>query len=86
LLYTNAVVPYSAKFNATQAGAKRCVLNDYQVKDPVTGFSIYTEWTTSYILNEARKAGIQEIHYMDMKTLSILNGLYKRESLIIYGD
>jgi hypothetical protein len=80
------VAPYSVKFNATQAGTKRCVINDHQVKEPVTGFSIYSEWTTRYILDEARKAGIQEIYYMDIKTLSILNGVYKRESLFIYGD
>ena len=86
LIYTNTVVPFSKEFKATQVGTKRCVIINHQVKEPVTGYNLYAEWTTSYILDEARKAGIKDINYIDKKTLSILAGIYKRESLIIYGD
>jgi hypothetical protein len=86
LIFTNTVVPYSKEFKGTQVGTKRCVINNYQVKEPVTGFNLYAEWSTSFILDEARKAGIKDIYYIDKKTLSILGGVYKRESLIIYGD
>ena len=86
LIYTNSVVPYSKEFKGTQVGTKRCVINNHQVKEPVTRFNFYAEWTTSYILDEARKAGITDITYIDKRTLSILGGVYKRESLIIYGD
>ncbi|HEY6873793.1 MAG TPA: hypothetical protein VI298_13805 [Geobacteraceae bacterium] len=86
LLYTNMVEPYSAKFDRTPVGAKRCVITSHQIKEPVTGANVYVEWTASFILNEAHKAGIEKIHYMDKRTLSVLLGIYKRESLIIYGD
>lgn len=86
LIYSHTVAPYSVRFNETPVGAKRCVINNYQVKEPVTGYNMYAEWSTSYILEEARKAGITNINYMDRKTLSILNGVYKRETLIVYGD
>jgi hypothetical protein len=86
LIYSDITAPYSTKFTETPAGTKRCVINSHQVKEPVTGYNIYAEWSWSHILSEARKAGITEIQYMDKRTLSILNGIYKRESLIVYGD
>ncbi len=86
LLYTNQIEPYSGKFDRTPVGTKRCVITSHQIKEPVTGASIYVEWTSSFILSEARKAGIKDIYYMDKKTLSVLLGIYKRESLIVYGD
>jgi len=86
LIYSNTVVPYSTGFNETPIGTKSCVIKNYQIKEPVTGYSMYAEWSTSFILEEARKEGITNIYYMDKKTLSILNDIFKRESLIVYGD
>ncbi|HXV21168.1 MAG TPA: TRL domain-containing protein [Desulfuromonadales bacterium] len=62
------------------------MIRSHQIKEPVTGRSIYAEWSADLILREAQKAGIKEIYYMDKRTLSILVGIYKRESLIVYGD
>lgn len=86
LIYSDTVAPYSTKFNETPAGTRRCVISSHQIREPVTGRNIYAEWTSSFILNEARKAGITEIYYMDKRTLSVLFGIYRRESLLIYGD
>ena len=85
-LYSNTVEPYSQEFDNTPVGSKRCVVNDYQLKEPVTGYNISAEWTGSYLLREAKKAGISNIYYIDKRTLSLLNGLYKRDSYIIYGN
>jgi len=86
LLYSNTVVPYSKKFSETPIGTKSCVIDLHQIKEPISGYNIYAEWSWRYILNEAQKAGIRDIYYMDKKTLSILFGTYKHESLLIYGD
>jgi hypothetical protein len=86
IIYSDTTAPYSTKFIETPVGTKQCEIHSHQVKEPTTGYNIYAEWSWSQILNEARKAGITEIHYMDKRTLSILNGIYKRESLIVYGD
>lgn len=85
-IYSDTVVPHSKRHNQTPLGSKRCEINTHQVKEPVSGYNIYAEWTTSQILNEARRGGISEIYYMDKRTVSILLGIYKRESLIIHGD
>jgi hypothetical protein len=34
----------------------------------------------------AREAGITDLHHIDIKTLSILLGTYRRQTLIVYGD
>jgi hypothetical protein len=86
ILYTHRVTPYSTCFGATQAGTKKCVINQHRISEPVTGAGIHAAWTAERIRDEARKAGIQNICYMDRKTFSVLLGIYKRESLIIYGD
>lgn len=86
LIYSDTTAPYSSEFNETPVGTKRCVIRSHQIKEPVTGRSIYAEWSADLILREAQKAGIKEIYYMDKRTLSILVGIYKRESLIVYGD
>jgi hypothetical protein len=85
-IYTDTTVPYTKVFRETPAGAKQCVLNDHQIKDPVTGINLSVEWTAELIKSEANKAGIKNIYYIDQRTFSILFGIYKRKSLIIYGD
>jgi len=47
---------------------------------------MYVEWSNDYISKEARKAGINNIYYIDKKTLSIFRDVFKREKLVIYGD
>jgi TRL-like protein family len=86
ILYSNTVEPYSEEFNATPIGTKSCVINSHEIEDPLTGYNISAEWTTNAILDAARKAGIREIHYIDKKTLSLFNGVYRRETLIVHGD
>ena len=85
-IYSDTTVPYSKVFRETPVGTKRCVLNDYQIKEPVTGFNISAEWTAERIKSEANTAGIKDIYYIDQRTFSILFGIYKRKSLLIYGD
>ena len=86
LIYSDTVVPYSKRFDDAPIGTKRCVIDSHQIKEPITRYNIYAEWSLSHILTEAKKAGISDIYYMDKRTLSILFGIYKHESLLIYGD
>ena len=86
LLYTNKVIPYSDNFKETPIASKVCYVDDFKVKEPVSGFNLQAEWMTSAVINEARKAGIKEIHYADMKIFSVLLGLYTKKTLIVYGD
>jgi len=86
ILFSHTVEPYSEEFQTTPVGTKSCVVNSHEIQDPLTGYNASAAWTTSAIQKAARHAGISEIHYIDKKSLSFLNGLYRRESLVIYGD
>ena len=86
IIYSNTVVPYSQEFKETPVGTKSCVIDDYQLTEPLTRVAVAADWSTNYILVEAEKAGVKDIHYIDIKTVSILLGIYKHKSLIIYGD
>jgi len=44
------------------------------------------EWDTDEIMRLAREEGITDLHHIDIKTLSVLLGLYRRQTLIVYGD
>ena len=85
-LYTNKVIPFSENFHETPKGSKICYVKDFKVKEPVSGYNISAEWTTSAIIEQARKAGIEKIHYADLKIFSVLLGIYSKRTLIVYGD
>ena len=86
LLYTSTTEPYSQTFRNTPVGAKSIVINTYRLKEPVSRVSLSGEWDTDEIMRAAREAGITDLHYIDIKTLSILLGTYRRQTLIVYGD
>jgi hypothetical protein len=85
-LVTNSTKPYTRNFDNTPVGSKQCVLNDFRLREPISGHSISAEWTTDKILKVAEEAGMTNVYYADMHTLSLLLGIYKRKKLIIYGD
>ncbi len=85
-IYSDTVSPYTENFRATPVGSKRCVIHDYQFREPVSRLKISAEWTTDVILNEAQKAGMSEIYYMDLRTVSVLFGIYRHKALLVYGD
>ncbi len=85
-LYTNIVEPLTEDFNNTPVGTKTCVIKNYRFREPVSRVNVSVEWTTKDIAEQARKAGITNIYYMDVHTFSVLLELYRRKSIIVYGD
>jgi len=86
LLYSNTVAPYSNEFDAAKVGSKSFTIIDTQFREPVSGYSLSAEWTTSQLMEEAHKAGMRKINYIDRRTLKVLLGIYRRDALIVYGD
>jgi hypothetical protein len=85
-LYTNITQPYSTDFRNTPISTKRCVLDEYSLSDPVSGYGVKVAWNMDLIRSAAEKAGITNIAYTEVQTVSILMGIYSRRRLIIYGD
>lgn len=86
LLYTDIVVPVSDDFTQTPIGTKVCYIDDVKLKEPFSGFGLSAEWMSSSIYEKAREAGLEKIYYADMRILSVFRGIYKKQTLIVYGD
>jgi len=86
LVYTNTTEPYSHDFRDTPVGEKCVFINSDKIKEPLTGVSLSGEWDNDKIMRAAREAGMTKLHYIDIKTLSIALGSYRRQTLILYGD
>jgi hypothetical protein len=85
-VYTRTVQPYMTEFRDTPVGTRVCRVSEHLVKEPVSGAGVSATWTTRAIAEAACRAGITNLYYMDVETLSVLNSLYRRRTLILYGD
>jgi len=85
-LYTNKVVPFSEDFNKTKIGSKKFIIDDFKIKEPISGFNVTVEWMTSNLKESATKAGLKNIYYADLRVFSALLGIYSKKTLIVYGD
>jgi hypothetical protein len=86
MLYTRVVSPYSTDFHATPAGSKTCRVHEHIFKDPVGGTHVSVDYTLRVVQESARDAGITNLYYGDLETLSVLGGMYERKTLILSGD
>lgn len=82
----NTTTSYTRDFNNTPAGTKSCIITQHKIKEPVSRYDLYAEWSNGDLVTAASKAGITKIYYIDAHTFSILSGLYRKRDLIIYGD
>ena len=87
LLFTRKTVPYSLpEQSSVQVGMKSCHVDTTQLKEPFTRANLSVLWTHRAVAEAVRLADMKEIRYADIETLSVLNGLYARRRLILYGD
>ncbi len=80
ILYTNSTEPYTKHFRDTPVGEKSVSINSNLLQLRISG-----EWDEDKLMRVAREEGITKLHYIDIKTLSIL-GIYRRTTFVLYGD
>jgi hypothetical protein len=85
-IYTDIIQPYSVDFRSSPVGGKHCVLDEHQLREPVSGYGVSVEWTADVIRAAADRAGISRISYIELQTTSYLLGIYRRQRLIIHGE
>ena len=86
VLFSHVTEPATVNFRHTPVGTKRCVIRNFRVQEPVSGYGVSAEWDAGTIRAAARQAGITNIYYVDLQTLSVLSGLYRQRALVVYGD
>lgn len=85
-IYSHTTEPYTESFCQTPVGSKRTVVEDFKVREPVSGYGISAEWGIRAVRDAACAAGMTNIYYADIETLSILSDLFRRRRLIVYGE
>lgn len=85
-VFTYIVEPYTEDFNRTPVGTRSCVVNNYKVEEPVSGYDLSAEWDTDVVARAAREAGMTRLHFAERETLEIWFGTFRRRRLILYGD
>lgn len=86
LLYTRVVRPYTRDFEDTPVGSKTCRVREHVLSEPITRAHVSVLFTTRIVQESAHAAGMTKIDYADLETLSILRGIYERQTLILCGD
>lgn len=85
-IWTDVTRPMMHDFNNTPVGTKQCTVRDHKLEEPLTGYDFYAHWSTQHLKEEAMKAGITNMYYIDVRTFKVLGGIYRRKDLIIHGD
>lgn len=86
-LFTRATVPYALPYEtAGRVASKSCRVDVTQIKEPFSRVSLSVMWTSRAVADAMEKAGMTELRYADLQTVSILNSVYERRRLIFYGE
>ncbi len=86
-LLTSTTEPYYLPHQSgARWGSKSCVVDITQLKEPFSGAPISVLWTSQAVAEAAEQAGISELRYADLRTLSLFNETYVRRSLVFYGE
>ncbi len=86
LIYTNVTFPLTTDMNQTPIGHTVTSVNSKLLQEPVTGLDISVEWDSRAIGDAARKAGFETFYFADMKTISLLGGLWEQQAIRVWGE
>ncbi len=85
-LFTYTVTPLTRNLDATPVGSRQVSLDLYRLREPITEINIEAQWNSNAIGEAARVAGLEKIYYADLRTLSILGGLFRNTTILVSGD
>jgi hypothetical protein len=72
--------------NHTPVGNKSAAISSKQFKEPVSGLGISTEWNSRAIGDAAKRSGLTQINFADMHTFSIFGGIWKQQTVHVWGE
>ena len=56
-----------------------------ELKEPISGFGLRTQWGSRAIGDAALTAGLETVDYADIRTMSILGGMWRKDAIVVYG-
>lgn len=85
-LYTDWTTPLTTDFAATRRGTLSCELGEHHIEEPFTRAGVSVDWTSEVVRRAMAEAGMSRAYVAERRVVSILGGIYRRTSIIIYGD
>lgn len=86
-VFTHTTLPYALPDEAPRrTAAKSCSVKVTQLKEPLSRLNLSVMWSNRAVAEAMQKAGMSEIRYADLQTLSVLNSVYERRLLVFYGE
>jgi hypothetical protein len=86
-IYTDTAVPLVLNMKETPnpSNAVSVSLGQLKLEEPFTPVGLRIEINSNAIGEAAKKHGIQEIYYADLRTISFLGGIYQMKSVYVTG-
>ena len=85
IAYTHIRVPLSEDIVNTPVVVIHAGGKIVQVKEPVSGYGLYTEWSSNAIGDIAQRYGLRKVYFADLEIFSILR-IWRHEKVHIYGE
>ena len=86
LIYSDTTEPITLNMKTTAVGTENAELSSFHIQEPITRMRISAEWNSRAIGDAAKQTGLDKIYYADMRTQSVLGGIWRRETIIVWGD
>lgn len=86
IIYSDTVQPLCKDLRGTTLGSKTGDGSSKRIQIPTTRLDITAEWDSRAIGDIAKEHGMQTVHACDGRVESLLLGLWRRDTVIVYGD
>ena len=83
LLFHNVTKPLVKDMDRTPAGTDLATLDSREIRIPRVHLNAV--WHSRAIGDAARRAGLEEVHYADIKTFTILLGIWRQQTVRVWG-
>lgn len=86
ILYTDTVSPLCTDARMTSLGTTSAASSSKKIQIPTVRIDFTAEWDSRAIGDIAKKHGITTVYGCDARTKSYVLGIWREDSVIIYGD
>ena len=71
-IYNDTVMPYNTNFKSTKVGDKKFEVDRFKLKGSIQGVEVSADWNVHRVIEEAKKAGFKNVHFIDEYNFNIL--------------
>ncbi len=86
LLYTDTTQPLCSDLRGTIVGDRAAIGSSKKVEIPVTRVDFSAEWDSRAIGDIAKAHGMSAIYTCDARRQSYVLGIWRKDSVILYGE